>query len=329
MSSSEHLLAAIRRPATVGILLLVGACAAVPPTVTTALIGFGRDVILSAAQNFAPQYAQSTGNVLLALAETATGQPFMQLQSGDIVQANDAWAYDEDGNDDRYGEVDNARPTAAGHWNDGAFDAGWGETGRPTADTRLMLDVAVLVQRRGADGRVTLEQVEDGAVLYGENTRGSTADRVKFFFRSNCECYVYIVGIDSTAWMTHIHPRSFGEFTRVQAGRDHLVPEGNLWWTLDEHKGIETIYFVLSRSRIPDLEDRLAALPLRRPTVSPEYRPVTVPVVLSSRGLVLVEDSAPIQVPAQYQTGQAITPFGFTTQGTENRLVVTRWFAHE
>lgn len=62
---------------------LVG-CQAMGPAMTSAIVGFGQDVLASAAQNFAPQYAASVQNLFLAMAETATGVPFTQpaVQAG-------------------------------------------------------------------------------------------------------------------------------------------------------------------------------------------------------------------------------------------------------
>lgn len=74
---------AVRRARRVAAILATGglglaACQGLPPAVTTALVGFGQDMLAAAAHNFAPQYASSVQNLLFAMAETATGAPFTQ-----------------------------------------------------------------------------------------------------------------------------------------------------------------------------------------------------------------------------------------------------------
>ncbi|HEX2139527.1 MAG TPA: hypothetical protein VHG33_07440, partial [Woeseiaceae bacterium] len=58
--------------------LALGACQALPPVMSTALVGFGQDVLAAAAQNFTPQYSASMQSLFLAMAETATGMPFTE-----------------------------------------------------------------------------------------------------------------------------------------------------------------------------------------------------------------------------------------------------------
>jgi hypothetical protein len=73
----------------------LAACQGLPPAMTTALVGFGQDVLAAAAHNFAPQYATSMQNLFFAMAETATGAPFTQQAYAGHGQAQGA--YDQDG----------------------------------------------------------------------------------------------------------------------------------------------------------------------------------------------------------------------------------------
>ncbi len=98
--------------AAAGVLVL-GACQALPPAVSTALVGFGQDVLAAAAQNFTPQYSASMQNLFLAMAETATGMPFTQQDGAGadapagydgMPPSYDAGAYAEGQYEDPYAE---------------------------------------------------------------------------------------------------------------------------------------------------------------------------------------------------------------------------------
>lgn len=312
------------RIAAMGLMItLTTACAAMPATLTAALVAFCQDLLITAARNFAPNYAESASGVLLALAETATGQPFTILPEGGIAQASSA-----PGDYGAYDDQSAGYPAADSGYGTGGYAEDY-PVSRSVPAERIEFEVAIFAQRREAGGAVSLQPVADGDVLRRGESGPDSGDKVKFFFRTNCECFVYIINVDATAWITQVFPPRGAPQAPVTEGSENLVPEGTRWWGLDEYTGVETIYFVASRERLDKLEANLAELPEQRPALDAGFRSVAEAGLLPSRGLVPVEDVAPTTVASDQGQTQPIMPLAFTTQGNETQMVVTRWFRHE
>lgn len=191
----------------------------------------------------------------------------------------------------------------------------------------LVLDVALLAQVRGAGGAIGLKEVADGDVLHDGGADPAAGDKIKISFRAGCACYLYVLGVDATGWVTKIHPAAGEAVGPLTAERDYLLPAGDTWWALDQYQGVEQIYFLLSARRRPDIEAALAALPDVRPGVPAGYRAVREPAVVPVRGLVQVQSPAPTTVPVA-GTAARVTPASFAAALDSTDLVVTRWFDH-
>jgi hypothetical protein len=339
------------------------ACQAMPPAMTTALVGFGQDVLAAAAHNFAPQYAQSVQNLFFAMAETATGAPFAQQPYagpsqgaygqdpyGQDPYAQDPYAQDPYGQDpyaqdpyaqDPYAQNPYAQDAGAGEYAQDAYSqGGYAPAAQAPAyspppgygtQAGVGLEVALLAQQRTPDGQVRLRPVNDGEVLYDGRGDPSRGDKIKIFFAANCACYVYVIGIDATGYVAQIFPegdlRAAGP---VSPGAEYLLPEGSRWWGLDDYRGVEQIYFIASRQRRPDIESAVAQLAGRRPALPADYRPVREPAIVAmNRGLVQVESAAPTSVASEYGASQQFSPTLFQSTVQDADLVITRWFRHE
>ena len=335
--------------------LALAACQALPPVVSTALVGFGQDVLAAAAQNFAPQYAASVQNLFYAMAETATGMPFaQQTENG---EAQDGYADESYAGEDVY-----AQETYDGGYDQGAYDAGdytpendggdadgqaeyntgyseaaYGNTTtggvQPTqhgAAAGISLEVALLAQQSTPDGQVRMRPVHDGDVLYDGRGDPARGDKIKIFFAANCACYVYVIGIDATGYVASIFPESVPAARVVRPGERYLVPGGTTWWGLDDYRGIEQVYFIASHERRRDIENLVALLAGQRPALPADYRPVREPAIVAmTRGLVQVQSAAPTAVPTEFGSEQQISPTLFKSTVADADLVITRWFRHE
>jgi hypothetical protein len=304
--------------------LALAACQALPPSVTTALVGFGQDVLGAAAQNFTPQYAGSMQSLLYAIVETATGIPFPQ-QGG----YQGGGGYHDAGDYQQSGEYQ-------GGWDSQQGGASYQEQpyshqAPPPEATGVSLEVALLAQQRTPDGEVRLRPVNDGDVLYDGRGDPARGDKIKVFFSANCACYVYVIAIDATGYVAQVFPEGdVRAAQRVTPGTKYLVPGGTAWWGLDDYRGIEHIYFIASRERRRDIEDLVAQMAGQRPSLPADYRPVREPAIVAmTRGLVVVQDAAPTAVPNEYGSGQQVTPTLFQSTVENADLVVTRWFRHE
>ncbi len=328
---------------TFGVGLTLTACQALPPALGTALTGFGQDVLAAAAQNFAPQYAASMQNLFFAMAETATGVPFTQQVNGAASYDTYGAGVDADGTytEGAYAEAGDDPGYDAGYdsghapgYEDAGYPAGDYQTGVPEAhqpgvEGAIALEVAVLAQQLTADGQVRLRPVEDGETLYDGRGNPARGDKIKILFAANCDCYVYVIGIDATGYVARIFPDGNPGTALVQPGAQYLVPGGTTWWGLDDHRGVEQIYFVASHRRRPDIEDLLAQLAGQRPALPAEFRAVREPAIVPTRGLVQVQAAAPTVVPSEFGPAQPVSPTSFRSTVADADLVITRWFRHE
>lgn len=314
---------------------------------TTALVGFGQDLLASAAQNFTPQYADSMQNLLFALAQGVTGLSSAETQqdenyayAGDEYYGDDSQVYAADdgyyggdaGDDDYYGggQYDPGPEAPAETYPDATSDGAYSQY-RPRRDGGIRLDAAILAQQISPDNQVTLRPVRDGDVLYDGRGDPSRGDKIKLYFASSCDCYVYIIGVDATGYVAQIFPEGNLADTRaVRTGQDYLVPSGTTWWGLDDFRGIENIYFIASRARRSYIEQIVSRMAGTRPPVPGNYRPVTQPAeVPVTRGLVQVQDAAPTSIPTEFGGSQSVSPTSFQNTVADADLVVSRWFRHE
>jgi hypothetical protein len=193
------------------------------------------------------------------------------------------------------------------------------------------LEVALLAQQRLPDGQVRLRPVIDGEVLRDGRGDPARGDKVKILFTANCACYVYVIGVDATGYVAQIYPQ--GDIrapARVTAHQQHLVPEGSIWWGLDDTRGIEHIYFIASRERRRDIEDLVAQMAGQRPSLPASYRAVREPAIVPvTRGLVQVQSAPPTAVSSDFGTPQQVSPTMFQSTVRDADLVITRWFRHE
>ncbi|MFT7224344.1 MAG: hypothetical protein ACI82Z_001901 [Cellvibrionaceae bacterium] len=187
----------------------------------------------------------------------------------------------------------------------------------------LELNVALL-----KDGSPPIP-IKDGAVLYDGRKNLLDSDRMKITFGSNQRCYVYVVAIDATGWVTPVFPSSESTFQNpISAGQSIQIPEGTRWYALDEYRGVETFYFLASRVRRPDIENLLNKFSLQVRSPIRQYQPVESPTI-ASRGIVAIEAGSPTRV--QNQVGQThdVIPTSFLAKIDSVDLVVTRWFYHK
>ena len=202
-----------------------------------------------------------------------------------------------------------------------------GESGNAVPDTGksspLKLNVALL-----KDGSPPVP-VENGTVLYDGRNNLQESDRIKITFGANQLCYVYVVSIDATGWVTPVFPSSESSFQNpVLPDQSIQIPENTRWYALDTYRGVETFYFLASRVRRPDLENLLSELGSRKRSPIKQYQPVES-ATIATRGIVAIETGSPTQV--QNQAGQThnVTPTSFLAQVGSVDLVVTRWFQHK
>ena len=194
-------------------------------------------------------------------------------------------------------------------------------------DYALSLDTSLLAL---IDGSTVPVALNDGAILRDGRGDPSKGDKMKVHFQANCRCYVYVVGVDSTGFVSQIFPDPDDSIGNpVQTGTDYLMPSGDQWWGLDDQRGIEQIFFIASRTQRTDIEEAVAQLARQpRQLASAKVQPVSEPALVPpTRGLVKVQ-APPVALQLGAQTAK-INPTSFAATLKGSDLAITRWLRHQ
>ena len=192
---------------------------------------------------------------------------------------------------------------------------------RSIPDEPIALDVALLRQVVPATGKQVV-LIKDGETL-------KSGDKFKFVFRTNCECFVYIISIDGSGWAQPLFPSSMDSGgNTVKKDQEYTIPEGPNWFSLDQYRGIETLFLVASPIRRTDLEEsltQLAKAPRPRGSVSAQVE--EPPIIPNGFG----KSQSGQVTKVRSVTGQQVevTPLTYVAAKPGEEVRVTRWFKHE
>jgi hypothetical protein len=188
-----------------------------------------------------------------------------------------------------------------------------------------------------SEGRITLTQtlryhlqgaeqwhtLEDGAEL-------SSAHGYRLQLTPGCKGYLYVFQVDTSGKLNVLFPAlpvcQYSEGKNpVKADGEIRIPAGSPL-TLDENRGVEHVYTVLTLARWPELEADLESCERNGPRAGGEQE-VQQPLLLALRGVGGKE-------PQRDGSGQASTEAPVARSGNEfvagraRGLVVERWFLH-
>ena len=290
------------------------ACATLAPVA----VQWGADLVSAAASNYSQRYSQQVQSLLLAVYSDQAAKVVPGEAAGTTGDP-----YSSPGSE--------ANPYSSASASSG--DPYATPASYSAATPSIVLDVAILAQRASerAAQRLAPTPLQDGDVLRDGGSDPRRGDVVKFSFRVNCACYVYVIGIDATGYVAKVFPEKGAK--PVRANQQYLVPTGSAWYGLDEHKGVEQVFFVASRRARPDIETALGQLAqTSRASLSRGYRPVREPAVPDAAGRGLVKVQMPAKSTVSSESGQrySFTPQAFAAaQPQSDEVAVTRWFRHE
>jgi hypothetical protein len=198
------------------------------------------------------------------------------------------------------------------------------ETGTP-----IGLDV-VMVKKIIRNGAPVVLPVVDGDVLKDGRGHAAAGDKFRIMFRPNTDGHVYVIAIDGSGWAQGIFPPATSPLANpVKAGEQYVLPEGNNWFSLDQFKGIETIFFVVSQDNRQDIEDILQSITGRERPASENPQQVTK-VAMVPDGVGGARPSAkPFSFPGGLGQNETIIPTSYLAQKAGQDLRLTRWFRHE
>ena len=188
----------------------------------------------------------------------------------------------------------------------------------------VTLDVALIRQITTATGK-QVSLMQDGETLKG----GPDGDRFKLVVRANCECFVYIVSIDGSGWAQPVFPVVDGTVANpLKPEFEQAFPDGPYWFTLDEVKGVETLFLVASPARRTDLEESLAQLAAQQKPAVQAVAQVEEPAVIPN-GFAKTKVGHPAQVHDESQQPLQVTPLSYVAAKPGEDVRVTRWFKHQ
>src|SRR5262249_7292925 len=235
------------RLALAGLFCVTG-CGSVAPLAPLA-VKWGADLISAASNNYSPQYSQQLESLLLAvysdqLAKKMPGQATGQAgQAAYPSPAGQAQPYPNapfptsptqadpyptigaassnpypsqatSSSSDPYPPLPQASSLVSTQQGYGASASPYPPDGSSQSSTSaIVLDVAILVQRASdrAARRTEPAPIQDGEVLRDGGSDPRKGDVAKFSFRTNCDCYVYVIGVDATGYVARIFPEKSGK----------------------------------------------------------------------------------------------------------------------
>ena len=193
----------------------------------------------------------------------------------------------------------------------------------------ISLDV-LLVKKTIRNGAVTLMPIRDGDVLRDGRGNAQAGDKFRIMFRANTNCYVYVISIDGSAWAQGVFPPPGNPFANpVIAGKQYVIPENDNWFSLDQFKGIETIFFVASGEKRDDIETIMTRIAghERKPSDTPQQ--VTEAPIIPQGFAGARRSQSPFAIQTGLQQGQQLLPTTFFAKTAGEALRVTRWFRHQ
>lgn len=87
------------------------------------------------------------------------------------------------------------------------------------------------------------------------DTRLKTGDRLKLLVELQKKCFVYVIYHSGQDEVLMLFPYQLEQFSKdYQTSKKYFIPQGNMWFELDEKVGLETFYLLASATRLVKLE---------------------------------------------------------------------------
>ncbi len=323
---------------------------------------FGKNLVSTAAHNYSPKYGDQVEELLYAMAAD-TKEAFKRkkkvrreefaLQAGSPDKSQNQGYYDDqENNQQNYNteqdyenqQYDNQQndyidQSSNSQQNDYSnqdnndqqdYYANQNTEQQSYQQQPMSLDVDILAQRMTEKGETPPTPIEDGEILYSVQGNPKAGDKIKLSFKSSCDCYIYIIGIDATGYVASVFPDPGSNlYNPVRANKSYLVPGGTEWYGLDDYKGVEEIYFIASYNRRLDLERIISKLSSQKRVVPPDYKQVKVAAVIPrTRGIVKIDMGSSTKVQASNGSIHTFKPSTFIANSKNADLSITRWFKH-
>jgi hypothetical protein len=134
-----------------------------------------------------------------------------------------------------------------------------------------------------------------------------------------------VISADATGWIQPLYPPGLAAAGPLAAGSRVFLPSDGQWYALDQHRGVESFYFVASKARLPAIEEVLSpfAAGQRPPLLHAHAEPVGEPTAITSG----VRTRQPAEATAPGASA-AVAAQAFLAEPGADAIVVTRWLLH-
>ena len=327
----------IKTPVILTSILLLTSCVAALPVLKTFAAAFGSQMISTASHNYSPKYGAQLEQLLLTLVpgrNNAQQQNQVQNQNQNQDWSNQNQNQNQDWSNQGQTSFADQSQNQQSYNNEDSQNTNYNVAQSVLPDA-VSMNVDILVQR--SNSSQPPQPIQDGETLFSVPGNPEAGDKIKVSFRPNCDCYVYIVGIDSTGYLAAIFPdkSNTNGNNPVKANRQYTFPEGTEWYGLDDFKGVENVYFIASKNRRLDLERIIKKMSRTPRNISKDnYQAVKVAAIPPTRGMVKINVANTTSMQSSFvQSSQGIThkftPTTFSTSASNADLTITRWFNHQ
>ena len=108
---------------------------------------------------------------------------------------------------------------------------------------------------RWAFGAMVGPENDRRLVAITRDTTLKTGDQLKLLVELKKKCFVYLVYHSGQDDMLMLFPYKLEQFSAdYKTSKKYFIPQGNLWFELDENFGLETFYLLASAKRLDELE---------------------------------------------------------------------------
>lgn len=198
-----------------------------------------------------------------------------------------------------------------------------------TGPVPISLDV-LLVKKHMVNGVQSYLPIKDGDILLDGRGNPQAGDKFRVMFRANTDCYVYVIAVDGSAWAQGIFPTASSPFANpIKAGQQYILPGGTNWFSLDQFKGIETIFVVASHAPRQDIEHILTTITGRERSPTEKPQAISEPAIIPNGYSGARPGLSPLAFPTAQNQQQELLPTTYFVKTAGEDLRITRWFRHQ
>lgn len=111
---------------------------------------------------------------------------------------------------------------------------------------------------RWAFGAMVGPENDRRLVAITRDTTLKTGDRLKLFVELKKECFIYLIYKSGQDELHMLFPEKINQFnTDYSVLKKYYIPQGDMWFELDENTGLETFYLLASVNRLTGLESMM------------------------------------------------------------------------